>query len=71
MPRKKHKPAKIVAKSRQMDVAVAPSTPPAEVTRGIGVGEVTYRRWLTEYSGLKLDQVKPLRELEQEDSRPR
>jgi hypothetical protein len=32
---------------------------------------VTYHRWRNEYGGLKLDQVKRLKELEQENARLR
>ena len=71
MPRKKHKPEEIVAKPRQVDVAVAQDTPLAEAIRGIGFSEVTYHRWRNEYGGLKLDPVKRLKELEQENARLR
>ena len=71
MPRKKHKPEEIVAKLRQANVAVAQGTPLAEAIRGIGVSEVSYHRWRNEYGGLKFDQVKRLKELEQENTRLR
>jgi len=71
MPRKRHKPEEIVAKLRQVDVSVAQGRPLAEAIRGIGVSEVTYHRWCNEYGGLKLDQVKRLKELEQENARLR
>jgi len=35
------------------------------------VSEVTYYRWRQEYGGLKTDQVKRLKELEQENNRLR
>ena len=38
---------------------------------GIGVTEVTYYRWRSEYGGLKGDQVKRLKELEAENNRLR
>ncbi|MEO0625313.1 MAG: IS3 family transposase [Pseudomonadota bacterium] len=71
MPRKRHKPEEIVAKLRQVDVSVAQGRPLAEAIRGISVSEVTYHRWRNEYGGLKLDQVKRLKELEQENTRLR
>ena len=71
MPRKKRKPEEIVAKLRQVDVAVARGVPLAEAIRGIGLSEVTCHRWRNEYGGLKLDQVKRLKELEQENTRLR
>jgi transposase-like protein len=40
----------------------------ADAIRSIGVTEVTYYRWRQEYGGLKGDQVKRLKELEQEKS---
>ena len=43
----------------------------ADAIRQIGVSEVTYYRWRQEYGGLNTDQVKRLKELEQENSRLR
>ena len=71
MPRKKHTPEEIVAKLRQVDVLVSQGTPVTEAVRQIGVTEVTYYRWRQEYGGLKLDQVKRLKELELENARLR
>ena len=71
MPRKRHKPEEIVAKLRQVDVMTAQGTSLAEAIRSIGVSEVTYHRWRNEFGGLKLDQVKRLKELELENSRLR
>lgn len=71
MPRKRHKPEEIVAKLRQVDVVTAQGTPLSEAIRSIGVSEVTYHRWRNEFGGLKLDQVKRLKELELENSRLR
>ena len=71
MPRKKHTPEEIVAKLRQVDVVVAQGAPVADAVRQIGVTEVTYYRWRSEYGGLKGDQVKRLKELEAENTRLR
>jgi transposase len=71
MTRKRHKPEEIVVKLRQVDVLVAQGKPVADAIRSIGVTEVTYYRWKQEYGGLKTDQVKRLKELEQENSRLR
>ena len=71
MPRKRHTPEEIVAKLRQVDVLVSQGTRVADAVRQIGVTEVTYYRWRQEYGGLKLDQVKRLKELELENSRLR
>jgi len=68
---KRHSPEEIVAKLRQVDVLTAQGRPIAEAIRAIGVTEVTYYRWRSEYGGLKGDQVKRLKELEAENARLR
>ena len=71
MPRKRHSAEEIVTNLRQVDVLSAQGRPVAEAIRSIGVTEVTYYRWRSEYGGLKGDQVKRLKELETENSRLR
>ena len=60
-----------MAKLRQVDVLVGQGKPVAEAIRAIGVTEPTYYRWRSEYGGLKLDQVRRLKQLEQENGRLR
>ncbi len=71
MPRKRHKPEKIVAKLRRVDVLVSQGQSVADAIRTIGVTEVTYYRWRQEFGGLKTDQVKRMKELEAENARLR
>jgi putative transposase len=71
MPKKRYTPEEIVAKLRQVDVLVSQGQNIADAIRQIGVSEVTYYRWRQEYGGLKTDQVKRLKELEQENTRLR
>ena len=71
MPKKRYKPEEIVAKLRQVDVLVSQGQNIADAIRQIGVSEVTYYRWRQEYGGLKTEQLKRLKELEQENSRLR
>ena len=52
MGRKRHKAEEIVAKLRQVEVLTAQGRPVAEAVRSIGVTEVTYYRWRSEYGGL-------------------
>jgi len=68
---KAHTPEEIVAKLRQVEVLVGQGKSVAEAVRAIGVTEPTYYRWRTEFGGLKLDQVKRLKELERENARLR
>ena len=39
------------------------------MTKTIGVSDVTYYRWRKEYGGMRIDQARRLKELEQENSR--
>ena len=66
---KRHKPEEIIAKLRQVEVMTGQGTSMADAIRSIGVTEVTYYRWRSEYGGLKVDQVKRLKELEVENAR--
>ena len=68
---KRHKPEEIIAKLRQVEVMTGQGTSMADAIRSIGVTEVTYYRWRSEYGGMKLDQVKRLKELEVENARLR
>ena len=71
MGKKRHTAEEIVSKLRQVDVLIAQGRTVAEAIRQIGVTEVTYYRWRSEYGGLKSDQVKRLKELETENAKLR
>jgi putative transposase len=71
MGKKRHSAEEIVSKLRQVDVLTAQGRRVAEAIRQIGVTEVTYYRWRSEYGGLKSDQVKRMKELEMENARLR
>ncbi|MBB5691872.1 transposase-like protein [Roseomonas alkaliterrae] len=69
--KKAHTAEEIVAKLRQAEVLVGQGKTVSDGVRAIGVTEPTYYRWRTEFGGLKLDQVKRLKELERESARLR
>ncbi len=71
MGKKRHTAEEIVSKLRQVDVLTAQGRTVAEAIRQIGVTEVTYYRWRSEYGGLRSDQVKRMKELEMENARLR
>ena len=71
MPKKTYKPEEIVAKLRQADMLIAQGEKIPDVVRIIGVTQVTYYRWRREFGGLQIDQVKRMKELEQENARLR
>ncbi len=68
---KHHKPGEIVGKLRRVEVLTGQGKSVADTVRAIGVTEATYYRWRAEYGGLRLDQVKRLKVLEQENGRLR
>jgi putative transposase len=43
----------------------------AQVCRGLGIAEQTFYRWRREYGGLKIEQARRLKALEQENARLR
>lgn len=64
-------PEQIIAKLRQVEVLTAQGKPMAETVRATGVTKPTYYPWLAQYGGLKLDQVKRLKQLEAKNTRLR
>ena len=66
---KKYTAEQIVAKLREAEVLLAKGMALAEVCRQLEITDVTYYRWRKEYGGLRIDQAKRLKELEQENSR--
>ncbi len=71
MPRKIYKPEEIIAKLRQVEVLTSQGKSAVDAIRLIGVTDATFYRWRQEYGGLKVDQVKRMKELESENARLR
>jgi putative transposase len=71
MAKRRYRAEDIIHKLREADVLLSQGKPVAEVCRALGVTDVTYYRWRKEYGGLRVDQAKRLKELEQENSRLR
>ncbi len=68
---RKHKPEDIIGKLREAEIMQAQGSTVADVCRRIGVTEQSYYRWRKEYGGLKMDQVRRMKELEKENARLR
>jgi putative transposase len=68
---KKHKPEEIVVKLRQVDVLTSQGSTVADAIHQIGVTEITYYRWRKEFGGLQTNQVRRIKDLEQENTRLR
>ena len=66
---KKYTPEQIVNMLRQIEVGIANGKTHSIACREVGITEQTYYRWRKEYGGLKVDQAKRLKELEQENGK--
>src|ERR1017187_9384298 len=71
MAKQRHTVEQIISKLRQAEVELTQGRSMGEVCRSLGVTEQTYYRWRKEYGGLKMDQAKRLKEVEQENTRLR
>ena len=71
MPRKRFKAEEIINKLRETEVRLAQGETVAQTCKQIGVSEQTFYRWRQEYGGLRIDQVRRLKQLEQENTRLR
>jgi putative transposase len=71
MGRQKHTAEQIIGTLREAEVLQAKEMSIEEVMRQLGVSDATYYKWRKEYGGLRVDQAKRLKELEQENSRLR
>jgi transposase-like protein len=71
MSRRRHTAEQIIGKLREAEVLQAKGMSIEEVLRQLGVSDATYYKWRKEYGGLRVDQAKRLKELEQENSRLR
>ena len=71
MAKRKHTPEQVINKLREAEVMIAEGSTVAEASRRIGVTQQAFYRWRTEYGGLRIDQVRRLKQLESENSRLR
>jgi transposase len=71
MPKKRYTPEEIITHLRTVEIEQAKGTKLEEAARKVGVTAQTVSRWKAEYGGLRIDQAKRLKELEQENSRLR
>jgi putative transposase len=69
MPKKSYTPEQIINKLREAEVLLSQGATLPVLLKQIGVSDCTYYRWRKEYGGLKVEQAKRLKELEQENSR--
>ena len=69
MARKRFRVEQIIPLLREAEVALAKGQSVPMVCKQIGVSDKTYYRWRKEYGGMKMNQAKRLKDLEQENIR--
>lgn len=65
MKRKRFSVEQIVAVLKQAEMGV----PVGELIRQVGISEQTFYRWKKHYTGLEVDQVRQLKQLQEENAR--
>ena len=69
MPNKGYSPEQIIHKLREAEVLLSQGNTIGSACKKIGVSDFTYYRWRKEYGGMRIEQVKRLKDLETENSR--
>ena len=69
MAKQRHTPEQIINKLREAEVELGRGVTVPLVCRKLGVTEATYYRWRQEYGGMRLNQARRLKHLEQENGR--
>jgi transposase-like protein len=67
--RKRHSPEQIVQKLRDSDAMLSAGQDLAAVLQTLEVSEGTYHRWRNQYGGMKSEEAKRLKALEEENRR--
>jgi transposase-like protein len=69
MAKKANTPEQIIGKLRQAELMINQGSTVAEVCRKIEVTDQTFFRWRKEYGGMRVDQARRLKGLEEENLR--
>jgi len=67
--KKRHSPEQIVKKLRDADAMLNAGKDVAAVLQSLEISEATYHRWRTQYGGMKAEEAKRLKQLEDENRR--
>jgi len=66
---KRHMPEQIIRKLREADTMLAAGKTIGQVVQALEISEQTFHRWRKQYGGMKAEEAKRLKELEQENKR--
>jgi putative transposase len=66
---KRHAPEQIIRKLREADGMIAAGQTIGQVVQSLEISEQTFHRWRNQYGGMKAEQAKRLKKLDQENKR--
>ena len=69
MKRKRYSPEKIIGMLREAEVALAQGMTIGAICRQLSISVQSYYRWRKQYGGLKISQVKRMKDIERENTR--
>jgi putative transposase len=69
MPGKRYSMEQIIVKLREAEIELGRGLKVPEVCRKLGVTEQTFYRWRKRYGGMRRNEVRRLKQLEQENAR--
>ncbi len=67
--RKRHNPEQIVRLLRDADAMLAGGKTIGEVCQALEIAEPTFHRWRNQYGGMKAEEAKRLKQLDEENKR--
>jgi putative transposase len=67
--RKRHSPEQIIRKLRDAEAMLAGGKTIGEICQALEVSEPTFHRWRNQYGGMKAEEAKRLKKLEEENRR--
>ncbi len=66
---KKHTPEQIIRKLREAEMMIAAGKTIGQVAQALTISEQTFHRWRNQYGGMKAEEAKRLKSLEEENRR--
>ena len=69
MSRRRYSPEKIIGMLREAEVALAQGMTIGAICRQLSISEQSYYRWRKQYGGLRISQVKRMKDMERENAR--
>jgi transposase-like protein len=69
MPKKRHSPEQIIGKLRDADGMLACGKTIGQACQSLEISEQTFHRWRAQYGGMKAEEAKRLKQMEEENKR--